>query len=296
MSIYIDKSNNKIAISAARVLPPLPSQPIYTTKGKKGWFVNLKELWNYRELCYFFLWRDLKVRYRQTLLGVAWVIIQPLISMLIFTYFFGNLAKLSSDGIPYSIFYYCGLSLWIFFSNTVNNCSNSLNNDRNLITKVYFPRMLLPAATVLAGIVDLLIALGLLLLLAIYQGFMPTWRLLLLPLILLLAATLTYSLGLILAVLNLRYRDVRYALPFAIQLLFFITPIIFPLSIVPEKQRWVIIVLNPLSVCIEELRACTIGRSLNWQSLIVSSITTLISLLVCSYIFSRCEKTFAEKI
>jgi lipopolysaccharide transport system permease protein len=215
--------------------------------------------------------------------------------MLIFSYFFGRLAKISSDGIPYSIFYFAGLLLWIFFSNTVSNCSNSLNNDGNLITRIYFPRMILPAATVMAGAVDMFIALLLLMILVFSQGFMPTWRLLALPLIIGLALMLTYSVGLVTAALNVRYRDIRYALPFVIQLLFFINPVIFPLSIVPAKQRWLIIALNPLAVCIDEVRACVIGRALNWPALGLCAITTSFALCISIYLFRKFETTFAEK-
>jgi lipopolysaccharide transport system permease protein len=295
VSILIEKSNGSTGVVTDRPMPQLPSKPVLVIEHTKTKLFDFRELWKYRQLCYFFIWRDLKVRYRQTLLGVTWVIIQPLFTMLIFTYFFGSLAKIPSDGIPYSIFYYTGLTLWIFFSNSVTNCSNSLINDRNLITKIYFPRMIIPAAAVLSGLIDLLIAMLLLIFLLLYEGFLPTWRFLMLPVILFPVVTYTFSLGMLLAALNVRYRDVRYVLPFVTQLLFFVTPIIFPLNMVPAKQRW-LIMLNPLTGAIEELRASVSGREIDLQSFGVSLIATLIFFCFCSYIFKRLEKVFAETI
>jgi lipopolysaccharide transport system permease protein len=193
--------------------------PLIKIRPSKGWVaLNLRDLWTYRELLYFLTWRDIKVRYKQTLLGASWAIIQPLFTMLLFTLFFGKLAKIPSDGIPYPIFAYAGLLPWTFFSNAVTNSGNSLVGSSNLITKVYFPRMIIPGAAVGAGLVDFAIAFVVLGGLMIYYGIALTWSLLALPLLLALTALLALGVGMWMSALNVKYRDIRYALPFLIQL------------------------------------------------------------------------------
>jgi lipopolysaccharide transport system permease protein len=255
--------------------------------------IDLRSLWAYRELLYFLTWRDVKVRYKQTALGAAWAIIQPLFTMIIFSIFFGKLAGMPSDGIPYPLFAYAGLLPWTFFSNAVSSSGNSLVGSANLITKVYFPRMIIPGAAVAAGLVDLVVAFGILVILMIYYGVGATWNLLLLPLLIILTTLLALGIGMWMSALNVKYRDIRYALPFAIQLLMFATPIIYPVTLVPERWRW-LLSLNPLSGIIEGYRSAFFGRPFDWQMLAASAVITLTCLVYAAYDFRRMERTFAD--
>src|SRR5882762_2489331 len=209
-----------------------PEQPLLKIRPKKGWVaLNLKDLWVYRELLYFLTWRDIKVRYKQTILGASWAIIQPLFTMLLFTLFFGKLAHVPSDGVPYPIFAYAGLLPWTFFSNAVTNSGNSLVGSSNLITKVYFPRMIIPGAAVGAGLVDFAIAFIILVVLMIYYGVALTWSIVMLPVLIILLTLLAIGVGMWTSALNVKYRDIRYALPFLIQLWLFASPVIYPASL-----------------------------------------------------------------
>ena len=215
----------------------LPENPIVVIEPSRAWVaVNLRDLWNYRDLLYILTARDVKVRYKQTALGAAWAIIQPLVTMLIFTIFFGRLAGLASDGLPYPIFAFAGLLPWIFFSNAVTNSGNSLVGNSNLITKVYFPRMVIPIASVASGLIDLVIAFGLLILLMFYYGVGLSFKMLLLPVLVALISLLAVGIGMWMSALNVKYRDIRYALPFIIQLGLFASGIITP---IPENWRWI---------------------------------------------------------
>ena len=250
---------------------------------------------SHRELFYFLAWRDVKVRYKQTALGAGWAILQPLISMIVFTMLFGRLARLPSDGQPYAIFSYAGLLPWNFFTNAVTNSSNSLVNSNNLITKVYFPRILVPTAAVGAALVDIAIASTMLLaIMPIYGVGFHASLLMLVPLVGLTALTAA-SLGIWTAALNVKYRDIRYALPFVIQLLMFLTPVIYPITFLPARWRWVLR-LNPLSGIIEGFRDAIFGRPFNWNGLAISVAVTLILLLAAALTFSRMEEEFADII
>lgn len=259
----------------------------------KGSAWNLREIWAYRELLVFLTWRDIKIRYKQTLLGAAWAIIQPLFAMLLFTLLFGKLGKIPSDNIPYPLFAYAGLLPWTFFANAVTNSGNSLVGSTSLITKVYFPRMIIPAAAVAAGLVDFLIAFLLLIPLLIYYRISFTWNLLMLPLFLILTTLLALGVGMWMSALNVRFRDVRYALPFMIQLWLFASPVIYPLSMVPEKWKW-ILSLNPMTGIIEGFRASLFGKDFEWQAIIVSAGLTMFLLVGAAYVFRRVEDTFAD--
>jgi lipopolysaccharide transport system permease protein len=274
----------------------LPDKPVVAIEPRKRWAaLNLRDLWACRELLYFLMWRDIKVRYKQTVLGAAWAIIQPLVTMLIFTYFFGKLARVPTDGVPYPIFFYTGLLLWIFFSNGVTNGANSLIGNSNLITKVYFPRLIIPSAAVGAGLLDFAIASVLLIGLLIYYGFSPALSyLMVLPLVLL-TTLFALGVGIWLSALNVKYRDVRYALTFLIQIWMFLSPIIYPSSMVPQEWRWVLS-LNPLTGLVEAFRASLFGRELPWLALAYSAVFTLVMLVYASYTFRRMERTFAEFI
>lgn len=272
----------------------LPDKPLVSIHAGGKWAaIDLKSLWDYRELLYFLTWRDIKVRYKQTVLGAAWAIIQPLFTMIIFTIFFGELAKMPSDGIAYPLFAYAGLLPWTFFSNAVTASGNSLVGSSNLITKVYFPRMIIPGAAVAAGLVDLMIAFAILIVLMIYYGVGATWNLLMLPALILLTTMLAIGVGMWTSALNVKYRDIRYALPFAIQLLMFATPIIYPVSIVPARWRWALN-LNPLSGIIEGHRAAFFGRPFNWPALAASTVITFALLIYAAFYFRRMERTFAD--
>ncbi|MBA2733529.1 MAG: ABC transporter permease [Acidobacteria bacterium] len=280
----------------ASALRTLPDNPVVIIEPRKSWVaLGLRDLWAYRELLYFLTWRDIRVRYKQTLLGAAWAIIQPLATMVIFTLFFGKIAGIPSNGVPYPIFAFAGLLPWTFFSNAVTNSGNSLVGNSNLITKVYFPRMTIPGAAVCAGLVDLAVAFLVLIGLMIYYKVALTWNILVLPVFVTLIALLALGVGMWMSALNVKYRDIRYALPFLIQLLMFLSPIIYPSSIVPEKWR-LILALNPLTGIIEGFRASLFGHEFNRFTLVISIVATLILLIYAAYAFRRMEKVFADII
>jgi lipopolysaccharide transport system permease protein len=255
----------------------------------------LGDTWAYRELLYFLTWRDIKVRYKQTLLGAAWAIIQPLATMLLFTLVFNRLAGLDTGHVPYPLFAYTGLLIWTFFSNAVTNSTNSLINNTNLITKVYFPRAFIPAAAVGAGLVDLAIA-GLILVgLLIYYGVSPDWGLALLPLFLLLSVMLALAVGMLISALTVKYRDLRHALPFLIQFWMFASPVIYPSGLVPEPWRH-LIALNPLTGIIEGFRAALLGGTFDPTATTLAIVMTLGMLAFSFYVFRRIEETFADLI
>ena len=257
--------------------------------------LNLGELWDYRELLYFLTLRDIKVRYKQTLMGIAWVLIQPLLTMLIFTLVFNRFVRLDTGALPYPLFALSGLLLWLFFANAVTNCTNSLLLNAHLITKVYFPRLFIPMAAVGTGLVDLAVSSLLLIALALYYGLTWTWSALLVPVFVLLMLLLALGVGLLCAAITVKYRDLRHALPFIIQLWMFASPVIYPTSIVPEGWRWLLIV-NPVASIIEGFRAALTGGDFAWPSIAVSTAIT-VTLLICSlYIFRRAEDTFADVI
>lgn len=262
--------------------------------GREWSALDLRELWNYRELLYFLTWRDIKVRYQQTVLGAAWAIIQPVLTMLIFTAIFGRFAGIPSDNIPYPIFVYAALLPWTFFSNAVTNSGNSLVGSANLITKVYFPRMIIPGAAVMAGLVDFLIASVVLAVLMVYYRVVPGWQLVLFPVLLALAAVLALGVGMIMSALNVKYRDVRYALPFLVQIWMFATPILYPLSLV-KRWQWVLW-LNPLTGIIEGFRSSLLGRPIAWVPLAISAGLTAVILVCAAVFFRRMERGFADVV
>lgn len=256
----------------------------------------LREIWQYRELFYFLVWRDVKVRYKQTVLGAAWAVIQPFFSMVVFTLFFQRLANMPSDGIPYPIFSYSALIPWIYFSTAIATAGNSLVANSNLLTKVYFPRVAVPASSAFGGIVDFAIASVVLLAIMAYYRFPPAWSLLLWPVLVIPLVALALGVGMFLAALNVRYRDIRYALPFFIQTWLFVTPIIYPTSIIPEKFR-VLIFLNPLAGIIEGFRACVFPRrEMDWTLLGTSILITAIIFIVGALYFRKTERTFADLV
>jgi len=273
-----------------------PDRPLVSIRPSRKWSaLNLRDLWSYRELLYFLIWRDVKVRYKQTLLGAAWAIIQPLFAMLIFSLFFGRLAGVPSDGIPYPLFAYAGLLPWMFFSNAVTSSGNSLITNSNLITKVYFPRIIIPAAAVLAGLVDFGIAFVILAFLMVYYGVTVGVGMLMLPVLVLMTTLLALGVGMWMSALNVKYRDIRHALPFLIQLWMFATPIVYPSSLIPSKWRWAL-AINPLAGIIEGYRCFVFGRPWDFKMLFISSAVSLALLGGSAYTFRRMEKDFADVV
>jgi lipopolysaccharide transport system permease protein len=257
--------------------------------------LNLGDLWAYRELLYFLTWRDVKVRYKQTLMGVAWVVVQPLLTMLIFTLVFNRFAHLDTAPVPYPLFAYAGLLVWTFFSGAISSGTNSLISNTSLVTKVYFPRVFIPAAAVGAGLVDFGIGSLLLGALAVYYRLHVTWSLLLLPVFILLAALLALGVGMLAAALTVKYRDLRHALPFLLQFWMFASPVIYPVDIFPPRWRWLLAV-NPLTGVLEGFRASLTGLAFDRTFVATSVITAFVLLAVAYYVFRKLEDTFADVI
>jgi lipopolysaccharide transport system permease protein len=257
--------------------------------------LNFKDICDYRELLFFLTWRDVKVRYKQTALGAGWAILQPLFMTIIFTIFFGRLAGLDSAGIPYPLFALAGLVPWTFFSNSITASGNSLVGSANLITKVYFPRLIVPAAAMLGCLVDFLLGFMMLCLLMIYYRVSLTGQLLFLPVLILLTALFSLGVGTWMSALNVKYRDVRFALPFVIQLWLFVSSVILPSTSIPQKWRW-LLMLNPMSGIIEGYRASLFGLPFDWTALGVASVLTILVLVYAIYAFGRVERSFADII
>jgi lipopolysaccharide transport system permease protein len=264
---------------------------------KKGWVpIDLKEIWDYRELLYFLTKRDIKVRYKQTILGGLWAVIQPAFTMLVFTLFFGRLAKVPSDGLPYPIFVYAGLLPWTYFANAVTASGNSLVGSANLITKVYFPRLMVPGSAALAGLLDFFIALFVLAALMIWYQFLPGPGFLLFPFLVALTFLCAVGVGLWLSALNVQYRDIRYAIPFLIQIWMFLSPVIYPVSLVKDKYQW-LLALNPMGGVIHAYRASLLGHQpVDWPLLGLSAFIIVALFLGGLYYFRRMEKVFADVV
>jgi len=256
----------------------------------------LSELWRYRELVYFLAWRDVKVRYKQAALGAAWAILQPLLSMIIFTLFFGRLAGIETDGIPYPLFSFCALVLWTYFSGVIGQAGQSLVGNSNLITKVYFPRVALPFSTAISGLIDFAIGLVFLIGLLTYYRIQPSWALLWAPVFLASLILLTVGTGLLLAALNVWYRDVKYAVPFLIQMGLFVTPVIYPMTFLPQRFQ-LLMALNPLAGIVEGFRACLFPeRPLDFALTAISLTVTALVFVAGVVYFRRTERAFADVI
>jgi len=256
--------------------------------------IDFRELWEYRELLYFLIWRDVKVRYKQTALGAAWAVIQPFFMMVVFSLFFGRLAKVPSDGIPYPVFTFCALLPWQLFAHALTESSNSLVGNQNLITKVYFPRLVVPISAVLGGLVDFAIAFVMLLGMMFYYGIVPGWAILTLPAFVLLAVLTALGVGLWLSALNVQYRDVRYTMNFLVQFWLFATPVAYPSSIVPEKWR-ALYGINPMAGVVEGFRWALLGKSSPPGPMLWVSVAMVVLILVGGlYYFRRMEQQFAD--
>jgi lipopolysaccharide transport system permease protein len=256
-----------------------------------------KDIWRYRELFYFLAWRDILVRYKQTAIGIAWALIRPLLTMIVFTVVFGNIAKLPSQGVPYPILVFAAMLPWQFFANALSECSNSLLTNSNLISKIYFPRLIVPASAVIVSFVDFLISGMILVALMAWYNFVPDWRILTLPLFILIAFTAAIGAGLWLAALNVEYRDFRYIVPFIVQFGLYISPVGFSSTVVPEKWRF-LYSLNPMVGVIDGFRWAILGgdTQLYWSGFMLSM--TLVVFLIVSgvWYFRKMERTFADVI
>ncbi len=266
-------------------------------KPPRGWFhIDLKELWQYRELAYFFVWRDLKVRYKQTVIGVLWAILQPFMAMVVFSVFFGRFVGIPSDGIPYPVFVYAGLLFWNYFSFGLSHSANSMVENGSIIKKIYFPRLIIPIASSLTGIIDFFFATIVLMGLMVYYHYLPYLTIVFyIPLLLGITFLSAMGIGCFLASINVKYRDVRYALPFFIQMLMFVTPVIYPVSIVGEKYRW-LLALNPMSSVIETARAVLFGGLVEWSLILISLGMAFIFFLLGIIYFRKTERFFADII
>jgi lipopolysaccharide transport system permease protein len=276
---------------------PLPATAVVRIEPPSGWFnLRLGELWAYRELLYFFVWRDVKVRYAQTAVGVLWVVLQPLLTMLVFTLFFGRLAKLPSEGLPYPVFYFSALVPWVYFSYALQNATNVVVENQRVITKVYFPRLVLPLSSVLSGLVDFAIGFIVLIGVTLFYGIRPGLHAALLPLLLLLAILTALGVGLWLSALNALYRDVRYVMPFLLQFWMFASPVAYTSSLVPARWRW-LYGLNPMAGVIDGFRWALTGHGVAPGPLMLASASAVMLVLFGGlFFFQRMEGSVADRV
>jgi lipopolysaccharide transport system permease protein len=275
----------KAQLPVLRITPP-----------SRWWELPFGELWDYRELLYFFVWRDIKVRYKQTAIGAAWAVLQPFLTMLVFSLFFGRLARIPSQGLPYPIFYYSALLPWMYFAGALQNATSTIVENQRLITKVYFPRLVLPFSSVLSGLVDFGISFLMFVAMMFYYGIRPGWALLVLPVFLLLSVLTALGVGLWLSALNAIYRDVRYVVPFLVQFWMFASPVAYPSSLVPAKWRW-LYGLNPMAGVIEGFRWSLTGHGdPPGRLMLVSASVVLVVLLSGLAYFQKMETTVADVV
>lgn len=296
MTIHVE-SNLQRDVDTSETLIGTSDLPEVVIEPSKGWVsLKLRELWEYRELLYFLIWRDVKVRYKQTVLGAAWAIIQPFFTMVVFSLFFGKLGKIPSDGLPYPIFSYTALVPWAFFAHGLSQSSNSLVSSANLITKVYFPRLTIPIAAVLSGAVDFGLALIVLLGMMLFYGITPTLNVFWLPFLLLLALITSLGVGLWLSAMNVQFRDIRYTVPFITQIWLFASPIAYPSSLLSEPWR-TLYGINPMVGVVEGFRWALLGtNTAPGPIILVSSLVALALLVSGAFYFCRMEKTFADVV
>jgi lipopolysaccharide transport system permease protein len=274
-----------------------PEYSVVRIEAHRGWLaVDLPELWAYRELLYFFVWRDIKVRYKQTIIGAAWAVLQPVLTMIVFSVFFGKLAKIPSGGLPYPIFYYCALLPWMYFSSAMQGATNIVVDNQRVITKIYFPRVVLPIASVIPGLLDFAISFGVFLFMMAYYRIEPTLAVIWLPVFLLLAVLTALGVGLWLSALNALYRDIRYVVPFLVQFWMFASPVAYPSSLVPAKWRW-LYGLNPLAGVIEGFRWALTGHGEPPGILLAASSAAVILLVFSGLVYYHAvEGTMADVV
>jgi lipopolysaccharide transport system permease protein len=273
------------------------TQPLLRITPPRGWLdLDLGEVWSARELLYFFVWRDIKIRYKQTAIGVAWAVLQPLLTMLVFSLFFGQLAKMPSHGLPYPVFYYSALLPWMYFSTSLQNATNTIVEQQRVITKVYFPRLVLPLAAVLSGLLDFAVSFVVFLAMMLYYRIAPGPAILMLPAFVLLAVLTALGVGLWLSALNAIYRDVRYVLPFLVQFWMFASPVAYPSSLVPERWRW-LYGLNPMAGVIEGFRWALTGHGEPPNLLLAASTAAVLLVLGGGLVYFRAmESTIADVV
>jgi lipopolysaccharide transport system permease protein len=281
-------------IAEGRAPAKVARSPRTVIQPRQGWApIDWRELWAFRELLYFLVWRDIKVRYKQTVLGVAWAVLQPLLTMLIFTAIFGRFAHMPSDGFPYAVFVYAGLLPWTFFANSVTQGGQSLVNQQHLLTKVYLPRLYVPMASVGGALLDLAISFGVYAAILAWHGVAPSWHVVYLPALVLLTTLAALGLTFLLAALTVTYRDFRYVLPFMIQVLMFLSPVVYPVSMVPARYQW-LLALNPMTGIIDGYRSAVLGAPVNAATLAMASASTLVLLAAGLYYFRSVERRFAD--
>ena len=257
--------------------------------------LDLKDIWTHRELLYFLTWRDVKVRYKQTAIGVFWVILQPVLTTAIFTVLFSGFERFATGAVPYPLFALSGLLVWFFVNTSITNASNSLIGNQNLVTKVYFPRLIIPVSATLAGLADLILGFVVLAGLMVYYRVAATWQLLLAPVFIGLAVLLALSFGTLFSALNVRFRDVKFALPFALQVWLFVSPIFYPPTILPETRRF-LLAFNPLTGILEGLRSALFGAPFDWPAIAISFVSVAFFALASIYVFKKMEDDFADLI
>jgi lipopolysaccharide transport system permease protein len=297
MDTIVQTAELSTNLAKATNIPESTNTEKLVLEPRRGWqALNLKELWRYRELLWFLAWRDVKLRYKQTLLGATWAVIQPLFTMIVFSIFFGHLAKMPSDGLPYPVFVLCALLPWQLFAYALTQSSNSVVAEQRLITKVYFPRLIIPLASVLSGLMDFMIAFALLIAFMAWYGVYPGWAIVTVPLLVLMALTTALGVGLWLSALTVQYRDVRYTLPFLTQFWMFASPVAYPSTLVPEEWR-VLYGLNPMAGVIEGFRWALLGTSEPPGARLWVSVATVIALFVGGlFYYRRMEKAFADVV
>lgn len=298
MSIDADIESATVTTAAPDSPIAIPQDvPVTIIEPTSGWrALNLREVWRYRELLYFMTWRDVKVRYKQTVIGAAWAVLQPFLTMVIFSVIFGNLAKIASEGVPYPVFSYSGLLPWTFFAAAMSQAGTSLVSNANMVSKIYFPRVILPAASVLAAALDFGVAFIVLLVMMVYFGVAPGVAILTIPLFLLLAFMTAFGVSLWLSAINVKYRDVRYTIPFMTQFWLFATPVAYPSSMIPERWR-LLYGLNPMSGVVEGFRWALLGTENPPNGLIAVSSLVVVAIFVGGlFYFRRMEREFADVI
>ena len=274
----------------------LPQQPLIVIEPKRSWLaLDLRELREYRELLFFLTWRDVKVRYKQASIGVLWAILQPMFLTLICVLFYGRLAAIGTGRTPYALFAFSGLTLWTFFSTAITLSSNSLINNVSLVTKVYFPRILVPIAAVTAGLVDLVLCSVLLLVMVVWHGVPLRSSLWMVPVIVALTAALASAVGMWLAAMNVKYRDIRFLVPFALQVWLFASSVIIPSAAVPARWRW-LLDFNRVSALVEAHRAAWLGLPFDWRAIAIAAAATLLLFIASVFAFKRMERKFADVI
>ncbi|MBM4032654.1 MAG: ABC transporter permease [Planctomycetes bacterium] len=283
-------------MSVADQAPSPAPLPELVIEPRKGWLpINFREIWRYRELLYFLAWRDVKVRYKQTVLGFLWAFLQPFTKMVVFSAIFGGLAKIDSEGFPYPIFLYAGLLPWQFFSESLSRSSQSVVGSSNLITKVYFPRLIIPLSAIGACLLDFAISFTILIGLMFYYSVPPTLATLIVVPLVALTIFAAFGVGCLLSALDVTYRDFRYMIPFVIQIWMFLTPVLYPVKVVPSAWQWLLL-LNPLTGIVDAYRSALLGKPFNWPSLAVSTGVIVVAILIGTLYFRKTERRFADII